>query len=215
MRGTLFEKVLLILVVLCAVSLPARAELITIALTGQVDSVSDTGDLLGGAVHPGDVISGYYCYDTVPSESSGSSTSVSYNFLYPKSGMQLTVGGLSFENAPSTPGLNIFMEDNFCEQDSIRVTPRSVISPLSGIQDVTMNWMLSGPITQITSTNLITTAPDLSGWTMNSLAIGGDTQDYMYFLAINGHVTSTVLVPEPITLFLIGFGFLITRGRRS
>jgi len=67
--------ILPILAIICALSvfaLPAKATLIIIEITAEVDSVEDNGNYLEGQINPGDIITGTYTHESTTADLSPS-----------------------------------------------------------------------------------------------------------------------------------------------
>ena len=67
----------IMVVCFCALSfcaLPAQAELITIEIEAVVDGVGDPDGYLEGQISPGDIITGFYTYESTTPDSIPSAT---------------------------------------------------------------------------------------------------------------------------------------------
>ena len=76
----------------------AEARLITIEIEAVVDSVSDEGDYLEGKVQAGDIITGWYTYDSSVTRLPGER----YQFDSPPCGVFLSGDGFDFQTDPSS-----------------------------------------------------------------------------------------------------------------
>ncbi|MFZ0033483.1 MAG: hypothetical protein WAK60_00665 [Sedimentisphaerales bacterium] len=66
-------KLLLILLAVCGLfvwPLPTHATPITIQIEAVVDTVDDSGNYLEGQISPGDIITGFYTYESTTPDSS-------------------------------------------------------------------------------------------------------------------------------------------------
>jgi len=191
-------------------SASANAEVITIALTAEIDEVYDPCDHLEGAINVSDIITGRYIYD---SDAPLIDTSAWYN-VYEHSeapyGMFLEAEGFQFEtdienvNSPIGVGNNNPGEG----PDLFTVGSSDNLSLSNGINVGWMEWLLQDSSgTAISTADIPLTAPILNAWYYNTLMI---SEDIGFFPAdgyiIEAHVTSAVLVPEPATIFLLGVG---------
>ena len=82
-------RVVILLVVMCGMILwpeVVQAKLVTIEIEVVVDSVLDAGGYLEGKVEAGDIITGWYTYDTSTPDSSPSATWGSYEYYTPPMG---------------------------------------------------------------------------------------------------------------------------------
>ncbi len=212
-------KVILI-VVLCAVALcpkPAQAYLITIGLTAEVYEVEDYGSgdgWLDGKINPGDIITGYYTYESTTSDSSSSTTSGQYRHYSSPCGIFLTVSGFDFETDPTNTDVLVEISDNCPNHGNNPYDHYMVYSsnnlPLSNgtvFADITLRFSDSSG-QALSSTALPLTAPDLDDWSLyTSLSMAGA------FL-VSSNVTSMVLIPEPASFLLLAFGAVFIRKGR-
>ena len=75
-----------------------QAELITIGIEAVVDSVMDEANYLEGKIKAGDIITGFYTYDSSATRLPGHR----YEFYSAPSGVVLSVGGFDFKADPSS-----------------------------------------------------------------------------------------------------------------
>ncbi|MCX5632196.1 MAG: PEP-CTERM sorting domain-containing protein [Phycisphaerae bacterium] len=196
-------------VLLCFVCLPVRADLITIAISGQVTGVSDQHNHFGGQIHVGDTITGTYIYDTAayPGPSSGQ-----YWHYSAPAGISLYVGDFNFKTDSTNVEFYLGIGNNGPFGEDIYVITSNHNLPLSnGTLVQFIDWILNDPTgTALSSDALPLTAPDLSSWSSNVLSISTD-RDF----SISAVVTSATLVPEPATLLLTVLGLILIRKHNN
>jgi hypothetical protein len=202
-------------VMLLALASACLAEQIKIGLTGHVDYIDDPYNLLDNGVHQGDWITGFYTYDSSTQDSNPSVSMSLYQYAIAPYGMLVTAGSITFQTDPTNVNFEIGLVDNYAggTLDSYEVTSHNNLQLNSAITVGDLHWQLndySGKA--ISSDALPSTAPDLSKWQSNSLSVVGGSDEKTQFL-ISGHITSSYLIPEPATLFLLAIGGLIIRKR--
>jgi hypothetical protein len=79
----------------------ADAESISIAITAEVETVSDPGNFLGGAINVGDVITGHYDYESTTPDTNGAPTVGDYQHTTAPFGITLNAGGFVFRTDPN------------------------------------------------------------------------------------------------------------------
>ncbi len=195
--------------VLTLVAPLANAELITIQIEGVVDTVEDDGDYLEDQIHVGDIITGYYVFDSdTPDQDwlwGEESPSIGrYHYFEAPYGVFLNVNGLVFE----TDLLNVnflvgVSNDNPSGADVYWITSYNNDALLNGTTVDSIGWQLEDPTGTILSSDaLLVEAPHLLDWEFNHLRLDGERGEYM----IHGHILSAV--PEPCTLLFLGLGIL-------
>jgi len=201
-RGIILLAVILALV--CYVG-PAQGAIITIAIEAVVHGVHDPDNHLEGLVNIGDLISGTYTYDTGTLDSSSSVNVGRYeHYSYP-CGFSLSVVGLHFMTDPGNTNFVIRILDDYLYDDFYWLTSYNNLPLSNGTSVNNIEWVLGDPSeTAVSSIELPVTAPVLDAWEVNYLNIEGPgTRDNILFQA---HVTSAVVIPEPSTILLLGFG---------
>jgi hypothetical protein len=143
----------------------ASASPITIALTATVDQVDDWANVLGGAIHPGDTITGTYTYNAAASDTAPSPNVGSYIHTTAPYGMSLKVGGLVFETDPQNVYFFVYLWSNLYDRDEYDVVSINN-RPLSDHLNITgIGWYLNDPSqTALKSDALPRIAPKLSSW---------------------------------------------------
>jgi hypothetical protein len=201
---------LLILPAIC------KAELITLAVTGEVSFVDDYINVFGGSIGSGDLITGTYTYDPATQDSEPSDPAVGlYHHNTAPAGISLTIGGFTFTTDPSSVNFDIRIEDNYLlGEDRYWLQSHSNLDLTGGVGVGFISWQLADHTgTPLSDDSLPLREPDLSGWDTtfpggNWIYIeGSETRTF----AIGGSVTSVLIVPEPITILLLTGGFLLAR----
>jgi hypothetical protein len=167
---------------------------ITIALTATVDEVQDWGNALGGAIHPGDTITGTYTYNAATSNISPTPNIGNYLHTSAPYGISLKAGGKIFETDPQKVHFYVYLQNNFYGQDHYAVISDSN-RPLSEHYNVTwISWWLDDPSqTALKNITLPKTAPKLGNWQQSNwgLVVDGEASDpnSEYTFRIRAHVT--------------------------
>jgi hypothetical protein len=206
MKKLLKTRISILLAILfCFVVVPVQADLITIAITGQVTGVSDQYGHLENKIHIGDTITGTYTYDS-------SASGPPYDYYSNPCGMSLYTGGFNFKTDQNNVHFHISVINNDSGYDYYSMISYNNSSLSNGTPVQHVFWDLEDPTgTALSSDALPLTAPDLSKWDSsiyaNQLGISGSE------FGIGATVTSAVLIPEPITVFLLGFGIILTKRR--
>jgi hypothetical protein len=201
---------------------PANGYPVTIYIEAVVDTVQDSGNYLEGKISAGNLITGYYTYESTTPDSEPSVYDGIYEHTSIPYGMSLTAGGMTFQTNPANVNLIIGLTNNYYGEpwDYYRVTSYNNLVLDNGVSVDQLHWQLDDyPGTVLSNDALPTTPLDLSQWQTNSLSISGGIYpfppegDKTLFL-IRGHVDSVYLIPEPATIILFGIGGLFLRKRR-
>ena len=180
----------------------AQATLITIDIEAVVDSVSDEGDYLEGNIEAGDIITGFYTYDSSVTRLPGER----YQFDSAPCGVFLSAGGFDFETDPSNVYLEMGIGNDLSWGDTYFFISFSNLPLSNGTVVDGISWSLKDPSgTALSSDALPTTAPILDQWGDNRLRLHGERGQYI----VDAHVTSAI--PEPATIILISIGGLLLR----
>ena len=197
------RKILILAVaVLCGLILRppgARAALITIQIEAVVDSVQDEGDYLDGKIGVGDIITGWYTYDSSATHLPGER----YKFESAPYGVFLSGGGFDFQTDPSSVYFEMGIGNDLSWGDPYYFISFSNLSLLNGTPVDYISWQLDDPTGNAVATDALpTAAPVLDDWqTVFGLRISADRM-----WGIGGTVTSAQLIPEPATLFFLCLG---------
>ena len=205
--------ILPIVVTICALAFcarPARATLITIEITAEVDSVYDPSSYLEGQINPGDTIPGTYTYESTTADTNPSSTVGHYWHYAPPAGISLTVGGFDFTTDPTNVEFLVGIgNDGPSGKDGYWLISYNNL-PLSNAALVdSIVWQLDDPTGNALSTDALpTTPPLLDDWqSIVGLRLEGERGGYI----VNAHVTSAI--PEPATIILFVIGALLLKKR--
>ncbi len=206
--------------VLAACAAAAPAEIVRIGLTAEVTYMEDWHGLLEGRINVGDLITGYYTYDSETPDI-GPETPVygRYEYSSPPYGIKLTAGGFVFETDPERTKFSILIRNDKVGQDGYSLDSWYNLPLDNGVKLASIDWQLddfSG--TAISIDALPTTPPVLEDWpdTWVGLSVkGGDGIRGGAQFSIRSTVTSVYLIPEPATLSLLLLGGLLTFRRRS
>jgi len=208
-------KIIPIVLAVCGLAfwpLPTNATLITIQIEAIVDSVDDSGNYLEGQINPGDIITGYYTYESTTLDSSPLDPVVGHYYHYsPPSGVSLTVGGFEFETDSANVDFLIAIANDVTSgglHDSYWIHSYNNLPLSNSVSVDEISWSLRDySATALSSDALPTTAPVLDDWQINLLRLRGQRAGYI----VDAHVTSAI--PEPTTFLLLGLGSLLLRKR--
>jgi hypothetical protein len=194
----------------CAISFcPTRTEatLITTEIEAVVDSVSDEGNYLEGKIKVGDIITGFYTYDSSVTRLPGER----YEFDSPPSGVFLSVGGFDFETDPTSVDFEMGIGNDLSWGDTYFFISFNNLRLSNGTLVDGISWSLEDPTgTALSSDTLPTSAPILDQWGDNRLRLHGERGRYI----VDAEVSSAI--PEPATVILLGMGgFLLSRRSRN
>lgn len=211
------SKKLIMMSLVCLFLVSAvNAQIITIGFVGVVDNVNDQYGFLENKIHAGDTMTGYYVYDSETPNTSPYSSAEYWHYSLPY-GMVLTAGNITFQSDPQNVEfrvgiINGTQDDEF---DMYNVGSDQNISLNNGGIINSIGWQLTDYLaTAISSTDIPILPPDLSKWQSNGLNIRGcDELDEKKMFGVSGHVTSIYLIPEPLSIALLGLGGLFLRRK--
>jgi len=190
----------------CAISFcakPAEATLITIGIEAVVDSVLDEGNYLEGKIKVGDVITGFYTYDSSVTRLPGER----YKFDSPPCGVFLTVGGFDFQTDQSSVDFEMGIGNDLSWGDTYFFISFNNLPLSNGVAVDSIRWQLDDPSgTALDSTALPEGPPILDDWQENILTFGADR-----LYGISAHITYAI--PEPASIILLSVGGLFLRKR--
>ncbi len=195
---------------LCCAGL-AKAVPITIQINGNVTSASGSG--LPGTIYTGVSFTGTYTY-----ESSTIDSGEGHYWHSAPYGITLSLGGYEFKTASNHVGqfdmriANDLSLNGVKDYYSVRSNENVSIPSLGGLTIDYIRWDLRDDThTALSSSVLPVTAPVLTNWDHNVLEIYGFGGGG---LLIDGIVTQTVLIPEPVTIVLMMMGIFFSKRRR-
>jgi hypothetical protein len=203
------KRVLLLVLAISALIVTfAQAELITIAIEAVVDTVEDEGNYLEGQISPGNIITGYYAYDSTTPDSNPSLNIGRYEYNSSPFGIFLTVGGFNFETDLENVDFILEITNDYPPNDDYLVRSHNNIPLSKGTQVDSISWWLNDDSGEaLINTELPLAEPILSDWSLNSLTLISDRM-----FSVDAHVT--LATPEPTAILLLGFGGLfLKRGR--
>ncbi len=202
----------------------ARGEIIQIDITAEVIDISQPyGDVLGGQVNVGDILTGSYIYDSTTPDTNPLNEEIGiYHHTTSPYGISVEVGGLIFQTDPCSVAFNIIITDNWpAGTDMYQIYSTNNLPFTDDIFIDDIYWLLSDSSgTAVSSDELPVTPPVLEDWSSHILGVSAS----MWIEDFPGHLklvdafhigaTVTLAVPEPATVLLFGLGGLIlTRYR--
>jgi len=213
MKTQLFVIIAAVVCGLSFCTLPAYGYLITIQIEAVVDSVEDEDNYLEGQISPGDIITGYYIYESTTPDSQPSYPTVGrYEHYDSPCGIFLSVGGFEFKTNPTNVDFLVGIANDVTSgglHDSYWIHSYNNLPLSNGTLVDSISWSLRDySATALSGIGLPITAPVLDDWPSNQLRMRGPCE--MDFV-VDAHVTSAI--PEPATVLLLGLGGLLIRKR--
>jgi len=197
-------------------------QLITIAITANVTGVSDADNLLQGNVSVGSTITGTYTYNTSTIDMDSRANVGAYFHYGSPYGLSLTVNNLNFKSTPNNIKFLIALTNDGFNPNGDFYIARSYNNIIvnSNVLVDSIAWQIDDiSSTALLSPTLPTNAPVLSDWDYSTLYIGGGTGGtppcYDKTFYVEAIVISAVLVPEPMSVLLFGFGLLVLRKTKK
>ncbi len=207
-KGTV--TTIILLAVLCLSFEKAEAYPVTIYIEAEVDTVDDTGNYLEGKISPGDIITGYYTYESTTADTNPSVNVGDYEHYISPYGIFLSVGGFNFQTDLTSVNFLVELVNNNAGLDAYLLLSYNNLALSNGTLLDIISWQLDDSTEiALSSDALPTNAPILADWQFNHLRIEGEKSN---LFNINAHVTSAVPEPATIVLFCIGALFLKKRG---
>jgi hypothetical protein len=193
---------------------PAEATLVTIEIEAAVDYVGDPYDYLEGKIKVGDIITGFYAYDSSTLDTNPSLSVGDYRQDSASFGISLTVGGFEFKSDPTNLDFIVEIISDSTSgglHDGYGVLSGSNLALSNGtIVDQISWWLGDSSATALSSTDLPGAAPVLGAWQSNTLILGTAR-----LYGIQAHVTSGVVIPEPTTILPLALGGLVFLRRNK
>ncbi len=195
----------------------AQANLVPIAITGEVTSVIDRGPL-EERVNIGDLITGVYIYDLSTSDTFPTDPVYGhYHHQAPPCGIFLTIGGFVFMTDPDNINFTVSIVNDPPEHaggsyDSYQISSLNNLPLSNGSEVESIVLGAFGSVDILSSDELPTTAPDLNAdWRDGKVNI---IISVVRRSSIQGYVTSAAVIPEPATIIMLGLGGLALLGIR-
>jgi len=192
----------------------AQATLITIAIEAVVDYIGDPDNYLQGNIKLGDIITGFYAYDSSSPDTNPSLSVGDYKQDSASFGISLTVGGFEFKSDPTNLDFIVEIINDSTSgglHDGYGVLSGSNLALSDGtIVDQISWWLGDSSGTALSSTDLPGAAPVLGAWQSNTLILGTGR-----LYGIEAHVTSVVVIPEPTTILPLALGGLVFLRRNK
>jgi hypothetical protein len=196
----------------------AEANLIPIALTGEITHVGDINNL-EGRISVGDMITGVYIYDSSTPDSDPAKYAGLYKYNTAPYGVMLTVGGFVFMTDPRNVDFVLTIGNDLPlagpTEDRYGFTSISNLPLSNGVSVDRISLSIVGPYGRtLSSDELPTSAPILTDWWISYDSINirgyGDTPFVLYT-----RLTSVALIPEPATFVLLGLAGLTLLRKRT
>lgn len=155
----------------------ASAEMLTFNVTGSVTQVNDAGNVLGGAVTPGQRLNGSYSYETSVAPQPLATNGNRYVLQGTAARIRLTTGSLTFESNPSGTGftqIEVYNNPPGAGSDWMSMTSNG-FSPLANGATIGSVFMQLNDSTgtMISAPTLPITAPSLANTSTREIRVPG------------------------------------------
>lgn len=195
---------LVLLLVILATAAVTNAGMVKVNIEAEVDYIIENQDYytriferFEDDISAGDIITGYYLYDSDMFSASGV-----YEFTNAPCGIFLSCNGYRFESDLNDPLFVMYFYDS-----TYMIKSYENMDLHNGTNVARIFWQLDGGAS---SASLPTTAPDLDAWT----TVGPLVISSFGLFKISATVTSAYVVPEPLAVSFLGFGFLLLKRRK-
>ncbi len=204
----------IMLIALFIFTAPAPAELITVNVTGVVDSVTTYGSFtFDGQITSNSLMNGFCLYDTDTPDDYTASEYIGHYYI---DAVSMSIGKFSFihESAAEYPEFTVWRTDKTYLADTDYASIYYNETPLSlGYAHVTLLDLCNASISGLDD-HLPTSFPDISFFTYRNNFSAGLLNGGNGF-TINGHLTSIEAVPEPASFFILALGAAAIRKFRA
>ncbi len=223
-----FYKILLVLPLWLLFAVPAWSYVVTIQVTGAVDSVTtDGGYALDGSVTAGTTMTGFCTYhsDTPDMDSD------EYDGLYDLISVSMTIGNYIFNDNPFsyfTPKFEIggpadcreykvySPRSSFDGTITVNGSPKTYDDLIWEVSYLTLMRLQHFDIHQLSDDSLpVSSFPDISYFNRDRRFGVHFRKSYVNpedgYFSIGGNITSVTLIPEPATILLLSLGGLLLR----
>ncbi len=167
---------------------------VKIEISATVRSVDDPDNLLNNRVAPGDIITGFYSYNSFAVDSNPLPEVGDYRYTTAPNGIRLNVNGLTFATDPADVDFLLEVVNNYQNLDNYLLISYNNLFAVSARGEFVMNtidWQLDDPTqTALSSAALPRTPPILSDW-QSIFGLTIDSSGDNHFL-IRANVTSAV-----------------------
>jgi len=201
--------------ILCGLAFSPMAvegALVTIEIEAVVDSVSDEGNYLEGNIEVGDIITGWYSYDSSTPDSNPSVYIGMYEHYSSPYGISMSTGGFVFQTDSANVDFLVSVGNagGPYSMDNYLITSRNNLCLSNGAPVDRISWQLDDPTgNALSSDELPAGPPVLDDWLLAPLLIHGPSRGASF--GISAHVISAI--PEPATIVLLCMGGLFLRKR--
>ncbi|MBN2137893.1 MAG: PEP-CTERM sorting domain-containing protein [Sedimentisphaerales bacterium] len=192
-------------------------ELVIVQFTAEVTETDDPYYLLQGIINLGDTITGTYTYDTSAPDIYSDTWWARYEYDTPPSGISVRVDGFESRSDPDNTDFSIEIVNNAHAMggswDSFVLESENNLPFGSDlvIYELSLHFIDDSALA-ISSDALPVDAPEIAMWSQAQVWIRGGARQRS--VAITGDLASAVLIPEPATLGLLGFGGLVILTKR-
>jgi hypothetical protein len=155
---------------------PDTRNLVTYLFAAQVIQVTDSQNLLGGAIEVDDLMIGTLTWDSSVPDTCGFPQTGCYRSVATPCGMSIKYNGLVFATDPANRQLDITVANNIYEffvyEDVIIFQSYNNLPVISQEESFELSIQLRGDTTPLDNTDLPSTLPDLDVWNSASLFAG-------------------------------------------
>ena len=176
------------------------AQTVTMRFEAQVEMVDDPGYSLGGAIQPGQTLTGTYVYDASTPDGNPTPGIASYRHTSAPFGVSVQAGSLTFETDPNTVDFTLELQSDHPFGDSYRFNSLYNRSSLSAIVVDSILWQLDDGTGQALASEALTDQPPALGqWqSLMGLVVQGRHLESTAPFFIRAHMTSVEkVVPTP------------------